>query len=84
MTKKLFDIYSEKIAKYIFLGIRAVTFGNLYFNTCGAIICRFKGNPTPDSNVIFEMVYFACNFIIISPFIILRNFDKNALGRDLK
>ena len=80
MTNKLFDYYGEKTAKNIILAIRTVTFGNLYFNTWGAIISRFKGNPAENSNVIFEMVYFLLNFIIILPFIILRKLDKKAIG----
>jgi AhpD family alkylhydroperoxidase len=80
MTNKLFGYYGEKTAKNIILAIRTVTFGNLYFNTWRAVISRFKGNPAPDSNVIFEMVYFLLNFIIILPFIILRKLDKNAIG----
>ena len=78
MTNKLFEFYGEKTAKNIILAIRAVTFGNLYFNTWGAIISRFKGNPAPNSNVIFEMVYFLLNFMIITPFVILRKLDKKA------
>ena len=79
MTNKLFEFYGEKTAKNIILAIRAVTFGNLYFNTWGAIISRFKGNPAPNSNVIFEMVYFLLNFMIITPFVILRKLDKKAI-----
>ena len=79
MTNKLFEYYGEKTAKNIILAIRTATFGNLYFNTWGAIISRFKGNPAPNSNVIFEMVYFLLNFIIILPFIILRKLDKKAI-----
>ena len=79
MTKKLFDYYGEKTAKNIILAIRAVTFGNMYFNTWGAIISRFKGNPAPNSNVIFEIFYFLLNFIIILPFVILRKMDKKAI-----
>jgi hypothetical protein len=80
MTNKLFDYYGEKTAKNIILAIRTVTFGNLYFNTWGAVISRFKGNPAPNSNVVFEMFYFILNFIIILPFIILRKLDKKAIG----
>lgn len=80
MTNKLFDYYGEKTAKNIILAIRTVTFGNLYFNTWGAIISRFKGNPAENSNVMFETVYFLLNFIIILPFIILRKLDKKAIG----
>ena len=79
MTNKLFEYYGEKTAKNIILAIRTVTFGNLYFNTWGAIISRFKGNPAPNSNVIFEMVYFLLNFMIITPFVILRKLDKKAI-----
>lgn len=81
MTNRLFEYYGETTARNIILAIRTVTFGNLYFNTWGAIISRFKGNPAPNSNVLFEAVYFLVNFIIILPFIILRKLDKKAIGQ---
>lgn len=76
MTAKLFATYGEKIANDILLAIRAVTFGNLYFNTWRAVISRFRGEPAPGSNIIFEIVYFLINFMIIMPFVILRRFDR--------
>lgn len=79
ITNKLFNFYGEKTAKNIILAIRTVTFGNLYFNTWGAIISRFKGNPAKNSNLIFEIIYFLLNSIIILPFIILRKLDKKAI-----
>lgn len=79
MKKQLFDYYGEKTAKNIMLAIRTVTFGNLYFNTWGAVINRFKGSPAPDSSLVFELVYFLLNFIIILPFVILRKPDKKAI-----
>jgi len=80
MTRKLFDYYGEKTADHIILAIRAVTFGNLYFNTWGAIISRLKGQPAENSNVVFEIAYFLLNFIIILPFTILKKLDKKAIG----
>ena len=79
MTKKLIDEYGEKTARDILLAIRAVTFGNLYFNTWAAIISRFKGKPAANSNILFELVYFLLNFVIIVPFIILRKLDRKAI-----
>jgi AhpD family alkylhydroperoxidase len=80
MIRKLFDCYGEKTAKNIMLAIRTVTFGNLYFNTWSAIMSRFKGKPAPNSNVLFEMLYFLLNFVIILPFVILRKLDRTAIG----
>ena len=80
MLNKLFDYYGERTAKNIMLAIRAVTFGNLYFNTWRAVVSRLKGNPAPNSNVIFEIVYFLLNAIIILPFAIFRRLDKKAVG----
>jgi len=80
MTAKLFDYYGKETANNIILAIRTVSFGNLYFNTWGAVISRFRGNPARNSSVIFEMVYFLLNFIIILPFVILRKLDKKAIG----
>ena len=79
MTKKLFDYYGEKTARDIILAIRTVTFGNLYFNTWGAVLSRFRGNPAPNSNVVFELIYALLNFIIIVPFVILRKLDRKAI-----
>ena len=79
MTQKLVDDYGETTARDILLAIRAVTFGNLYFNTWAAIISRFKGQPAENSNVIFELVYFLLNIVIILPFIILRKLDRKAI-----
>ena len=80
MTRKLIDYYGKSTANDIVLAIRMVTFGNLYFNTWGAIISRFKGQPAENSNVAFEIAYFLLNFIIILPFSILRKMDKKAIG----
>ena len=82
MINKLIGYYGEKTAKDIILAIRTVTFGNLYFNTWGAVISRFKGNPAKNSNVIFEIFYFLLNFAIILPFVILKKVDKKAIGQD--
>lgn len=79
MTKGLFNFYGEKTAKQIILMIRTVTFGNLYFNTWGAVISRFRGNPAPKSSVIFEFLYFLFNSWIILPFVILRKLDKKLI-----
>lgn len=58
MTKKLFDYYGEKTANQITLFIRMIFFGNLYGNTWEAVLSRFRGVPAPNSNIIFEFVYF--------------------------
>lgn len=80
MLKTLTSHYGEKTTKDILLAIRAVIFGNLYFNTWGAFLSRLKGKPAPNSNLIFELVYFICNFVIIIPFVVLRKLDRNAIG----
>lgn len=80
MTSELFDFYGDKVAKDIILIIRATTFGNLYFNTWGAVISRFRGRPAPNSNVFFEIAYFLLNSIIILPVVIVRKLDSKAIG----
>jgi len=80
MTASLTEFYGEPLASKIVLAIRAVTFGNLYFNTWRAVISRFKGHPAPHSNVVFELIYFVLNFIIIVPVTILRKLDSKAIG----
>ena len=61
MTKNLFDYYGEKTANQITLFIRMIFFGNLYGNTWEAVLSRFRGVPAPNSNIIFEFVYFLLN-----------------------
>lgn len=80
LTRELFDFYGEKTMLDIMLAIRAVTFGNLYFNTWRAAVSRFKGRPAANSNAVFEVVYFLLNFVIVLPFILLRKLDKKAMG----
>jgi len=80
MTKNLFDSYGEKIANDIIVAIRMVTFGNLYFNTWLAVISRFRGKPAPNSSVVFELIYFVLNSIIVLPFVILRRLDSKSIG----
>jgi len=75
--------YGKVTAKDIIVAIRAVTFGNMYFNTWGAFPSRLKGKPAPNSSPIFEAVYYICNFIIVVPFIILKKLDRNAIGKDV-
>lgn len=76
MTSKLFDYYEEKTAKDIILIIRIISFGNLYGNTWDAVFSRFKGEPAPDSNIIFEIFYFLLNFIIMFPATLLMKKDQ--------
>ena len=79
MTARLVETYGEKTAADIQLAIRAVTFGNLYFNTWEAALSRFGGKPAPNSNPVFEAIFFLCNFMIILPFVILKKVDRGAL-----
>jgi alkylhydroperoxidase/carboxymuconolactone decarboxylase family protein YurZ len=58
MTRGFFEFYGENTAKDIIIAIKTVTFGNLYFSTWRAVVSRFKGNSAPDSNVVFEIVFF--------------------------
>ena len=83
MVQRLFERYGYEHAEEIVIAIKAVTFGNLYFNTWRAVISRFRGDPAPNSNVVFELLYFLLNTPIILPFVIVRALDKNALGRGI-
>lgn len=76
MTKKLFDYYGEKTANQITLFIRMIFFGNLYGNTWEAVLSRFRGVPAPNSNIIFEFVYFLLNAPIMFPAMIFMKLDK--------
>lgn len=82
ISEALIECYGEKLAEDIILAIRAVTFGNLYFNTWGAFLSRLKGKPAANSNPLFEVVYFIINFIIVVPFIIIKKMDRNAIELD--
>lgn len=76
MTKNLFDYYGEKTANQITLFIRMIFFGNLYGNTWEAVLSRFRGVPAPNSNIIFEFVYFLLNAPIMFPAMIFMKLDK--------
>jgi len=80
MAEKLNQVYGDKTASNIMLAIKAVTFGNMYFNTWLAAISRFQGRPAPNSSIVFEVAYILINFIIIVPVMILRKLDRNAIG----
>lgn len=80
MTNRLYKFYREKTANDIILAARAVTFGNLYFNTWRAVISSMKGNPAENSNVLFEIVYFLTNAPIILPFIVARKLYNMRIG----
>lgn len=80
MTKRLYDYYGEKTALHIILMIRIIFFGNLYANTWDAVISRFKGKPAANSSIIFEIVYFLMNFIIMVPLMIIVRKDKKTIN----
>jgi AhpD family alkylhydroperoxidase len=80
MTIRLFDYYGEKTARHIIHVIRMIFFGNLYGNTWDAVISRFKGTPAPNSKVIFEIIFFLLNFIIMIPIIMIMKRDKKSTG----
>jgi AhpD family alkylhydroperoxidase len=75
VSKDLFDFYGEKIAKQIILVIRMINFGNLYGNTWDAVISRFKGRPAANSNIVFEILFFLVNAIIMVPVMIVMRID---------
>jgi len=79
MTKKLFDYYGEKTANHIILVIRMIYFGNLYGNTWDAVISRFRGVSVPNSNIIFEVVYFLINAPLMFPAMILMKLEKKKI-----
>ena len=76
MTEKLYEYYGEDAANQIVLAIRAIFFANLFGNTWDAVISRFKGKPAPNSNLLFEIVYFLLTFLIAIPFTIIMKMDK--------
>jgi hypothetical protein len=79
MTKKLFDFYGEKTAHHIILFIRMIFFGNLYGNTWDAVLSRFRGVSVPNSNIIFEFLYFLLNAPIMFPLMIFMKLDRKKI-----
>lgn len=76
LLKKLFDFYGQKSANDIILVIRVSLFGNLYFNTWEAAVNRWKGSPSPNSSVIFELFFFLFNSIVVLPVLILKKIGQ--------
>ncbi len=69
MKEKLFEFYGVKTASHIILIIRMIFFGNLSGNTFDAFISRLQGNKAPNSNIIFEFIFFIINAPILLPVI---------------
>lgn len=67
MTKKLSKYYGDKTAYHIILIIRMIFFGNLQGNTFDAFLSRLKGHKAPNSNVIFETIFFIINAPLMLP-----------------
>ncbi|MCF8360748.1 MAG: carboxymuconolactone decarboxylase family protein [Prolixibacteraceae bacterium] len=67
MNRRLFDHYGDKTARHIIIIIRLIFFGNLYGNTWDAVISRFKGKPAKNSNLLFELIFFLLNFVVMFP-----------------
>ena len=59
--------YGTKTAGEIMLFIRVIFFGNLAGNTYDAFLSRLKGHPAPDSNAIFEFIFFLFAFPLMFP-----------------
>ncbi|MCF6240174.1 MAG: carboxymuconolactone decarboxylase family protein [Bacteroidales bacterium] len=67
MTEKLYSFYGNEIAQAIILYIKAIYFGNLSGNTFDAFLYRLKGIKAPNSNVLFEFVFFILSAPILLP-----------------
>jgi len=84
MTEKLFNYYGEPTSSQIILLIRQINFGNLYGNTWDAVMSRFKGIPSPNSNIIFEICFLLLNFVFFIPVTILMKLEKKPNQDELK
>lgn len=67
MTQKLFSFYGNEVANAIILYIKAIYFGNLSGNTFDAFLYRLKGIKAPNSNVLFEFIFFFLSAPILLP-----------------
>lgn len=67
MTDKLIEYYGDNTAKHIIIIIRMIFFGNLSGNTFDAFLSRFKGKKAPESNIIFEFLFFVINIPFLLP-----------------
>lgn len=67
MTEKLYSYYGDEVAETIILYIRAIYFGNLSGNTFDAFLYRLKGIKAPNSNFLFELVFFILSAPILLP-----------------
>lgn len=67
MTQKFMDFYGKKTGEDIYMFIRIIYFGNLTGNTWDAVLSRFKGNPAPNSQLWFEIVFFLLFFLVMFP-----------------
>ncbi|MCB5265161.1 MAG: carboxymuconolactone decarboxylase family protein [Candidatus Cloacimonetes bacterium] len=74
-TAAFVGYYGEKTATEIMLFIRLILWGNLLGNTYDAFLSRLKGDPAPDSNVIFETLFFIFNFPLLFPASLLMKKD---------
>lgn len=67
MDQRLVDFYGEQTAGHIRQVIQMIFFGNLAGNTFDAFISRLKGHKAPNSNALFEAVFFVVSAPILLP-----------------
>lgn len=67
MTQKLYAYYGKEVADTIILYIKAIYFGNLSGNTFDAFLYRLKGVKAPNSNLLFEFIFFVLSAPILLP-----------------
>ncbi|RMD52136.1 MAG: hypothetical protein D6828_06195, partial [Nitrospirae bacterium] len=77
-AKELFyEFYGKEIADHITRYIEAINYANKAGNTFEAFLNRFKGNPAPNSSLLFEALF----FLFTAPFFIpLMPFVKKKMG----
>lgn len=76
MTNHLIEFYGEKAAKHIRMVIQMISYGNLAGNTFDAFISRLKGKKAPNSNILFEAIFFVLNAPILLPILPLMNNER--------
>ncbi len=61
------------MAEHINLIIRMIYYGNLSGNTFDAFISRLKGKKAPNSNALFEAIFFILSVPVLLPILPLVN-----------
>lgn len=80
-TEIFYEFYGKQKADDIMLYIEAIYFANLAGNTFDAFLSRLKGEAAPNSNVLFEFIFFLLSLPLLAPMV---PFVKSQLNKTKK